>query len=73
MFRVVVAGERPERPGGEGCFFTMGGLMWTMIRRCWDEDPARRPSMVEVKENLLQMSISVRILRILRMWSSKRE
>jgi len=46
---VVVDGERPKMPGG------MSGdlaVAWDMAAWCWDPNPARRPSMTEVREGL---------------------
>ena len=40
----VVAGERPERPGGtQAMWFT--DSLWGMLERCWKPQPRDRPSL----------------------------
>jgi hypothetical protein len=52
VFMDVSAGRRPARPAPKEC---LGGLgipdaLWSLIQRCWAQDPAHRPTAAEVLE-----------------------
>ena len=54
--RMVVDGERPQRPGGaEGARFTND--LWRMLNRCWAARPQSRPSSSVVLECLERVSM----------------
>lgn len=49
----VTHGERPPRPTHP--IFTAN--LWTLIQRCWDNDPQLRPEASEVSQILLTLSV----------------
>jgi len=49
----ITKGRRPPRP--THLTFTEG--LWTLVQRCWDEDPRRRPEAEEVLKALLTPSV----------------
>jgi hypothetical protein len=53
----IVTGSRPARPIGEDA--AGDGLitdaLWDMVESCWDQDPAKRPSISDVLAQLSQL------------------
>ena len=47
----VLMGTRPENPSGAG-EVGLTDSMWELICRCWEQNPARRPTMKEVVRGL---------------------
>ena len=43
-----MVGERPPRPAHPSCTDDL----WTLIQRCWDQDPQLRPEIPEVLQTL---------------------
>jgi hypothetical protein len=48
----VVNGKRPSRPSQEDCRPRMSDIMWRLIEDAWSQDPAARPSMLQLEERL---------------------
>jgi hypothetical protein len=46
---ILLDGERPKRPSG------ISDTLWSLIERCWDQDPKKRPRFDEVCEILSRM------------------
>lgn len=46
-------GERPERPS-EAVIVERGldARLWDLLTRCWEQDPYKRPTILEVLEEL---------------------
>ena len=54
----IIDGERPPRPEAQ----ELTDSVWDMMVQCWDQDPARRPTMTEViglMRELLVSSLSI--------------
>ena len=52
VVQAVWEGKRPPRPVHPSC---KDGL-WTLIQRCWDQDPRLRPEISEVSQSLSSVS-----------------
>ena len=52
-----MGGERPVRPQ-EGQELGLTDSMWDTTVRCWNQDPAQRPTMAEVVELLRELLVS---------------
>ena len=50
----IMDGERPARPEAQ----ELTDSMWDMVVQCWDQDPARRPTMTEVIGHLHELLVS---------------
>jgi len=50
----IMDGERPARPEAQ----ELTDSMWDMVIQCWDQDPARRPTMTEVIGHLRELLVS---------------
>jgi len=50
----IVHGERPPRPTHP----TFTEDLWTLVQRCWDQDPHSRPDASQVMQTLLTLSVS---------------
>jgi hypothetical protein len=48
----VVIGQRPIRPASEDCLYGMTDDKWQLIEDAWHQDPAARPSMLQLEERL---------------------
>ncbi|KAI8999868.1 kinase-like domain-containing protein, partial [Hyaloraphidium curvatum] len=46
LYNVAVKGVRPERPEG------VPDAVWSLMERCWDQDPKKRPTFVQVAKEL---------------------
>ena len=53
-------GERPARPQ-EAQELGLTDPMWDMTIRCWDQDPAQRPTMIEVIGLLWREAPAIRV------------
>jgi hypothetical protein len=51
----IMRGERPSRPAHS----VLTDQLWTLMQRCWDQDPYLRPEAVEVSQVLLASSVSL--------------
>ena len=52
----IIGGERPTCPqGAQGLGLT--DSVWEMTLRCWQQDPARRPTVTEVVGLLREWSV----------------
>ncbi|KAG6819971.1 hypothetical protein H0H93_006947 [Arthromyces matolae] len=52
----VRKGARPTRPVEDSLSWTNWGLtkdIWSLMHRCWDSEPAKRPSVQEIKSHLV--------------------
>lgn len=45
--RLVLGGGRPERPTGPNGYH-MNDMLWTMVQKCWSQNPAERPDSSEI-------------------------
>jgi len=54
----VVQGKRPPRP----IHPTFTEDLWTLVQRCWDQDPSLRPKISEVALQLLTLSVCNRLV-----------
>ena len=52
VVQAVLRGDRPSRPEHPSC--TDG--LWSLIQRCWDEDPGLRPEIPEVSQTFSSVS-----------------
>ena len=50
----ITQGKRPPRPPHS----TFTENLWTLMQRCWDDDPHLRPEASEVLKTLLTLSVS---------------
>jgi serine/threonine protein kinase len=48
----VINGQRPTRPVLEDCLCGMTDDIWQLIEGAWHQDPAARPSMLQLEERL---------------------
>jgi hypothetical protein len=48
-------GERPARPDQEHYYPQMEDVMWQLIEDAWHQDPAARPSMLQLEQRLRSM------------------
>jgi hypothetical protein len=48
----IIRGMRPERPDPERHELPMSDEMWTLVQKCWHQDPKVRPPMSAVLESL---------------------
>jgi len=59
VIRIVLEGERPERPDGhKGRLFTNG--IWEVVELCWDAQPGRRTSAKVVLQCLGPHAVTAR-------------
>lgn len=70
----VVNGGRPPRPNADECLTRMDDETWSLTERCWNQDPAERPSMAKIEEELLRRTLAAQDdpLRSIRPWRSHR-
>jgi len=47
VISMVIAGERPSRPAVSP-EFGLSDKLWGMMENCWDQQPAKRPTMTDV-------------------------
>ena len=52
----IIDGERPPRPQ-EAQGLGLTSLVWELTVRCWDQDPARRPTTTEVVRPLREWPV----------------
>jgi len=53
---MIMSGERPSRPQGAQELGLVDSV-WDMTLRCWQQDPASRPTITEVVGLLRQQSV----------------
>jgi hypothetical protein len=57
----IMGGERPDRPQEAG----LTDSVWELTLACWQQDPACRPTMVEVVRNLREWPVHLTFTRLL--------
>ena len=48
LLEMLRKGQRPERPSNQLIHYGLDDQLWSLISRCWAQNPADRPSMSEV-------------------------
>ena len=56
IISMIMSGERPSRPQGAQELGLVDSV-WDMTLRCWQQDPASRPTITEVVGLLRQQSV----------------
>lgn len=51
----IINGGRQKRPTSEQCHLILQDAAWDIIERCWAQDPAQRPSMIQVERDLTHL------------------
>lgn len=55
---VIIHDKRPPRPA------RLDDRIWTLVQRCWDKDPASRPEVGQIVEELEKFEVCMRSISL---------
>lgn len=57
IIEVIIWDRRPPRPAQDLCTSKgLNDMIWNLLQDCWQKDPSKRPSMVQVYNRLVEIA-----------------